>query len=311
VTFSLPANDKEHTPPVTANRKENGDLGNTLVLPSQSLSPENINTTFYTYRAQLTFGLPQSSEGVNVAKYFRRWIFSSCESIDQFSLLPYDDEKGQQIVSLDQVPEDNAEFYSTYYHNHRVLAHGNLTGMVVYQSSSPWSKLKSPNHPFFNWLRLNKVFLNQIKFKALSLVPCGFLLGAHPGHLRRDEAEDELRVSLGFSSDEESPFQLSSRSVSVPIQEGKPERYAFQAVVIETSTQYAASLWEKFFSLANPTQAVKEYPYTGQYQFIPFLKTKEWTVDKILRLAKLHVKIVQDLRPIFLANLRNIHNCVN
>jgi hypothetical protein len=183
--------------------------------------------------------------------------------------------------------------------------------MVAFQCSTPWARLKSPTHPFFNWLRLNKVFLNQTKFKASSLVPCGFLLGAHPGHLRRDEAEDELRISLGFSLDEELPFQLSSRSVSVPIQEGKQERFAFQAVVIETSTQHAASLREKFFSLGNPEQAIERYPYTGKYQFVPFLKTKEWTMTKILNLAKLHVKIVQELKAIFIANIQNIHNSIN
>ncbi len=45
-----------------------------LVLPMETISPETQSTTFFTYRAQLTFGLPQSSEGVNVAKYFQRWI---------------------------------------------------------------------------------------------------------------------------------------------------------------------------------------------------------------------------------------------
>jgi hypothetical protein len=281
------------------------------VLPDDDTDSSNAPTEFFTYRAQLTFGLSQSTTGVNVAKYFRRWVFSSCESINHFSLIPYEDDKGQQISSLDQVPEDNATFYSAYYHNHRVLAHGNLTGMVAFQSSTPWSKLKSPNHPFFNWLRLNKVFLNQVKFKASSLVPCGFLLGAHPGHLRRDEAEDELRVSLGFSTEEELPFQLSSRSVSVPVSEGSPDRYAFQAVVVETSTQQAASLREQFFSLGNPLDAIKAFPYTGKYMFVPFLKTKEWTVAKKLRLAKLHVKIVQDLKVIFLANIKNIHNSID
>jgi hypothetical protein len=214
-------------------------------------------------------------------------------------------------MSLDQVPEDNAEFYAAYYHNHRVLTHGNLTGMVVFQSSLPWAKLKSPHHPFFSWLRMNKVFLNQIRFKASSLVPCGFLLGAHPGHLCRDEAEDEFRISLGYQDMEEVPFQLSSRSVSVPIQEGKSERYVFQAVVVEASTQQAASLREKFFSLGDPKKAVERYPYRGNYPFVPFLKTKEWTVDKILRLAKLHVKIVQDLKAIFISNLQDIHNCIS
>jgi hypothetical protein len=155
------------------------------------------------------------------------------------------------------------------------------------------------------------VFLNQTKFKASSLVPCGFLLGAHPGHLRRAEAEDELRVSLGYALDEELPFQLSSRTVSVPIQDGKQERYAFQAVVVETSTQHAATLREKFFSLGNPKTVLERFPYTENYQFVPFLKTKEWTVAKILSLTKLHVRIIQELRPIFIANLQNIHNDIN
>jgi hypothetical protein len=90
--------------------------------------------------------------------------------------------------------------------------------------------------------------------------------------MRRDEAELELGISLGFNSNEELPFQLSSRSVSVPIQEGKPERFVFQAVVVETSTQQAASLRERFFSLGNPKQVQEKSPYTGKYQFVPFLK---------------------------------------
>jgi hypothetical protein len=311
VTFSIPIPaDKRQASPGPIDAVFNTTkLTRTQILPTNP-PPETTPTTFYTYRAQLTFGLPQSADGVNVAKYFRRWIFSSCESIDHFTLVPYEDEKGQQITSLDQVPEDNMDFYSNYYHNHRVLTHGNLTGMVSFQCSTPWTRLKSPNHPFFNWLRLNKVFLNQTKFKTSSLVPCGFLLGAHPGHLRRDEAEAELRVSLGFDSDEELTFQLSSRSVSVPIQEGKPERFVFQAVVVETSTQNAASLREQFFSLGNPDKVQKDYPYTGRYQFVPFLKTKEWTVTKILSLAKLHVKIVQDLKTVFIANLQDIRNSI-
>ncbi len=41
-----------------------------LVLPTETISPETQSTTFFTYRAQLTFSLPQSLEGVNAAKYF-------------------------------------------------------------------------------------------------------------------------------------------------------------------------------------------------------------------------------------------------
>ena len=80
---------------------------------------------------------------------------------------------------------------------------------------------------------------------------------------------------------------------------------------METSTQQAATLREKFFSLDNPTKAQQEFPYVGKYQLVPFLKMKEWTVSKILSLAKVHVTIIQDLKTIFLKNLRNIHNIIS
>ncbi len=63
--------------------------------------------------------------------------------------------------------------------------------------------------------------------------------------------------------------------------------------------------------MGNPKQAQERFPYTDQYQFVPFLKTTEWTVAKILRLAKLHVKIVQDLRGIFIQNLKDIRNGID
>jgi hypothetical protein len=68
----------------------------TLVLPSSPKIAELSSMTFFTYHAQLTFGLPTPSDGVNVAKYFRRWIYSCSESIDNFTLVPYEDEKGLQ-----------------------------------------------------------------------------------------------------------------------------------------------------------------------------------------------------------------------
>jgi hypothetical protein len=64
----------------------------------------------------------------------------------------------------------------------------------------------------------------------------------------------------------------------------------------------AAPLREIIFSLGNPTQAVEQFRYTGKYKFVPFLKTHEWKVEKIPSLAELHVKIVQDLKAIFIKN---------
>lgn len=108
---------------------------------------------------------------------------------------------------------------------------------------------------------------------------CGFLVGAHPGYLRRDEMEQDLRASLQLPQagsdpeEEELPFQLSSRTTTVAIQEGGKERYAFQAIVVETATNHAAiKLRERFYKLANPKVAQTSYPYTGKYQFVSFLK---------------------------------------
>jgi hypothetical protein len=68
-------------------------------------------------------------------------------------LVQYKDEKGQQISSIEQFPEDNSMFYNMYYHNHRTLNHGNLTGMIfLFQCSESWTMLKKPSSAFFQWL---------------------------------------------------------------------------------------------------------------------------------------------------------------
>jgi hypothetical protein len=194
--------------------------------------------------------------------------------LSQFSLLPFDQEKGMQVTTIDQFTDDKT-FYSTYFHNHRVLQHGNLTGMIHFQVGTPWGQLKKPTGTYFNWLHSNEVFLNYTKFKTDTLVPSGFLVGAHPNFFHRNEAEEELLGSLGLP-DESIQFQLSSRSISVPISDGSPERYTFQAVVVETAAPHATTLREKFYELENPATATKSYPYTGSYQFVPLVKSKEW-----------------------------------
>jgi hypothetical protein len=153
--------------------------------------------TFYTYRAQLTFGLPISQE-VNVAALFTKWVEKSCASLNAFSLLPFDSEQGQQVTSPVQIPGDDASFYSQYYYKHRILQHGNPTGMIHFQTATPWTYIKSFKNHYFAWLRENKVFINYTKFKTDTSVPCGFLVGAHPGFLRCTEAEEELLGSLGL-----------------------------------------------------------------------------------------------------------------
>jgi hypothetical protein len=183
-----------------------------------------------------------------VAELFRRWLFSSVSSIPTFSALPYVNEKGIQLTSVDQLPEENADFYRSYYCNHRLLNHGNLTGMVHFQCSVPWHTIKKPDDEYFKWLHLNKVFLNQTKFKTETLAPCEFLLGAHLGFFWRDEAEADLAPSINPGGEIVS-FQLSARSVSVAISPHNKQNYTFQAVIVETSIPHAAKLREQFYSL--------------------------------------------------------------
>jgi hypothetical protein len=69
--------------------------------------------TFFTNRAQLTFGLSQSCKEVNVAALFTQWFEKSHSLIANFSLLPYEEEKGQQLTSLDQILHDSAFLMNT------------------------------------------------------------------------------------------------------------------------------------------------------------------------------------------------------
>jgi hypothetical protein len=253
-------------------------------------APIEKQTTMFTFRAQLTWGLEKGPE-VNLPELFREWVKNTSKYIPDFALLPFEDVKGQVISTPEQVPYDNPNFYKEYYHNHRVLQHGNLTGMVQFQCSISWQKIKRMKEPYFQWLHQSKVYLNLTKFKSDTLVVCGFLLGAHPGHLRREDAEKELLQRLTLDTD--FPFQLSSRTISVPFDNSKDaKRYSFPAVAVETSSRQAKHLREAFFSQPKPEVAKVKYPYTGLYQFVPMLQSKEWPTVKIFQLAKVHVKIL-------------------
>jgi hypothetical protein len=92
--------------------------------------------------------------------------------------------------------------------------------------------IKKPTSSFFQWIYKNKVFLNQTRIKVDTLVACVFIHGAHPGYLRRNEAEKDLWKCLNKESMELIPFQLSSRTVTVPIKDGKPVIFPFQAMVV-------------------------------------------------------------------------------
>ncbi len=174
----------------------------------------------FTYRAQITFGLSSPKE-VNIANFFLGWLSQSKKDLPKFSLLPHNsDFRTAAEVILDEVAPNDIAFFRTSYGNQRVLQHGNLTGMVQFQTSVSWSMLKGFKNPYFTWLKAHRVFLNYTKFKTDTLVACGFSVGAHPGFMRRDKAEEEICGSLGFDKDEAN-FQLSSRYISVPIKDGE------------------------------------------------------------------------------------------
>jgi hypothetical protein len=288
----------------------------TLLIPSQTASKSTVTTTrpksmlhLHTFRAQLTFGL-KPSQKVNVADLFTSWIDASIKLLSDFALLPFDDEDTDTITSTDHIACGDPDFFMKYYGNHRSLLHGNLTGMVHFQTSTSWPSIKAFRSRYFAWLTENRVFINYTKFKTDTLVPCGFLVGAHPGHFRRNEAEEELLASLGLDPGE-IPFQLSSRSVSVPIKEDDPRRYSFNAVIVETSTKHATRLRERFYELADPCKAISEYPYTGLYQFVPMVKSTDWPIQKIYQLAQLHSSIIDDLKTIYVHHIQDVNNVVD
>ncbi len=179
--------------------------------------------------------------------------------------------------------------------------------MVHFQTSSSWTAIKKFTGEFFNWIREHKVYLNSTRFKTDTLAPASFLEGAHTGDLRRNEAELELLGSLGLE-ESELPFQLIARTISIPLQGGQPKKFAFQAVVIETSAANANPLQEWLYALERPTTFHGTYPYTGGYQFTPLLRSKEWPLSKIYNLAQLHVSMINELRPIYLTNLQDLNN---
>jgi hypothetical protein len=152
-----------------------------------------------------------------------------------------------------------------------------------------------------------KVYINLAKFKSATLVVCGFFVGAHPGRLRQEDAEVEIRTRLQLPED--FPFQLSSRTITVQKDSGKEaEKYSFPTVAVETSTRQAKRLREAFFAQLKPADAKHMFPYTGPYQFVPLLPSKEWSVHKIFQLAKVHVRICDNLKAIYIQNLQDIRN---
>lgn len=135
------------------------------ILPTKTATETSEPKTMFSFQAKLTLGL-QTSREVNVAILFSRFLANAIKTVPDFSLYPYDDDKGQQVTATSQLPDDNSEFYATYYKNHRILQHSNLTGMISFRCSLSWMELKKPTSSFFQWLYHSKVFLKSNQDKG-------------------------------------------------------------------------------------------------------------------------------------------------
>jgi len=152
--------------------------------------------------------------------------------------------------------------------------------MVHFQTTASWTTIKNFKSPYFAWLWSYRVYLNLTKFKTKTFA-FGFLVGARPGFLQRNEAEEAFRGSLGLDKGE-LDFQLSSRYISVPLKEWGKERFRFPRRCGEDIIQrcFTTSWSERFHKLKHPSVAMIDYPYTGNYQFVPLLQSKEWSIKK-------------------------------
>jgi len=119
------------------------------ILPTEMATEESEPKTIFSFQAHLTIGLQPGRE-VNVAILFSRFLANAFQTVPDFSLFPHDDDKGQQVTATAQLPDDNLDFYTTYYKNHRILQHGNLTGMISFRCSLSWTELKKPRVHFSN-----------------------------------------------------------------------------------------------------------------------------------------------------------------
>jgi len=75
---------------------------------------------------------------------------------------------------------------------------------------------KSFKNPYFSGFITIATTASSSIILTETLVPCRFLVRAHPGHLHPDEAEEQLRSSLGLDP-EELKFQLSRSTMPVPV----------------------------------------------------------------------------------------------
>jgi hypothetical protein len=98
--------------------------------------------------------------------------------------------------------------------------------------------------------------------------------------------------------------------VSVTHPNQSSSHYHIQVVIVELSAPAAAALRERFYA-RQPDITKQKYPYVGRYTFVPFLPSKEWTVDTIYNLARLHMKLITNLTSVYIHNVQDIRNVIH
>jgi len=139
------------------------------ILPEIGFSPNDAPShDKYTYLAKLDFTkFPKitttGSPLVSIPSCILKWIATTCILSSMFELLPYDEDndstKGHPITHGDQLPTNDTQAYTTYYHNHRITPGKQLTSMVWFSTSLLWGKIKEQNKSYFNWLQTEGIYL--------------------------------------------------------------------------------------------------------------------------------------------------------
>jgi len=246
----------------------------------------------------------------NVPRCLQQWISQTrLLSPGSFELLPYDEgpsgTQGHPITHEDQLPANDASAYMSYYHNHRLLKNNqHLTGMIRFSLDLPWHIIKDPKKAYFNWLRSEGIFMGRHHFQMDTVAAAGWFFGVHPDVTRRDDSLPELYQRTGLPSSIR--FQLSARTVNIPIMKNGSIKMAIHAIVVECDSKNVTQIREALFTLGDPATERIHWPVTGHFMFVPIYETKAWPHQKIVSVPKIHTKLIESLSPLYLDNIKDI-----
>ena len=274
-------------------------------------SPEAPTQKFYKYNVQLTFtkvletGSSNAKKGIYTVPYHFKQVVKQWHAFSPaITLHPYNT-SGISITNVDQLPDDEIEEYITYYHNHRVTAGGQLTGMCCIEAPFTWYQLKDEKKSLFKWLRDKGVYMKYVSFKADQVSAAGWLYGLPPDVLRLDETKQELRQRLGDKLPPDLEFQLGTRMLSVTDKITR-NRFTFKGIAVECERNRVKELQEALYKMGSPKEARFQYGITGKAMFVPFIESEVWPNKNLLGMAKAHVQEMSKLGQLFLQNVQDI-----